>query len=73
MSKEWVRSWSHPFLIAYDKTFTFGNLYRKSDEKEKKEKKKKRKANATIFALNANAKMKNKSEIPYDRTIPKHG
>ena len=41
--------------------------------RKKKRRKKKRKANATIFALNANAKMKNKSEIPYDRTIPKHG
>ena len=42
VSKEWVRSWSHDFLITYHKTFTkklFGGPSRKSDEKEKKKKK----------------------------------
>ena len=41
VSKEWVRSWSHTFLINYHKTLAkklFGGPSRKSDEKEKKEK-----------------------------------
>ena len=58
VSKEWVRPWSHAFLITYDKTLTydkaFGSLSRKIDEKEKK--KKTRKAIAKHFALNLNAK-----------------
>ena len=39
--KEWVRSWSRAFLIAYHKTLTkkpFGGRSRKNDEKEKKKK-----------------------------------
>ena len=46
---------------------------RKKKRRKKNKKKQKRKANAAIFALSTNAKMKNKSEIPYNRTIPKHG
>ena len=45
-SKEWVRSWSHAFLIADHKTSTkkaFDSPSRKSDEKEKHEKKKQKK------------------------------
>ena len=41
VSKEWVRSWSHDFLITYHKTLTkklFGGTSRKSDEKETKKK-----------------------------------
>ena len=41
VSKEWLRSWSHAFLITYRKTFTkklFGGPSRNSDEKEKKTK-----------------------------------
>ena len=41
VSKEWVRSWSHAFLITYHKMLTkkfFGSPSRKSDEKEKKKK-----------------------------------
>ena len=44
VSKEWVRSWSHSFLITYYKTLIkklFGGTSRKSDEKEKKKRKKK--------------------------------
>ena len=41
VSNEWVRPWSHAFLITYQKTFTkklFGGPSRKSDDKEKKKK-----------------------------------
>ena len=41
VSKEWVRSWSHAFLITYNKTFTkkaFASPSGKRDEKEKKKK-----------------------------------
>ena len=48
-------------------------VMRKKKRRKKNKKKQKRKANAAIFALSTNAKMKNKSEIPYNRTIPKHG
>ena len=48
-------------------------MRKKKRRKKKTKKKQKRKANAAIFALSTNAKMKNKSEIPYNRTIPKHG
>ena len=43
VSKEWVRSWSHAFLITYHKTLTkklFGGPSRKSDKEEKKKEKK---------------------------------
>ena len=59
-SKEWVRSWSHAFLMAYDKTLTEKLLavhLKKSDEKQKW--KKTRKAIAKLFALNGNAKKNN--------------
>ena len=42
VSKEWVRSWSHAFLITYHKTLIkklFGGPSRKSDKMEKKNKK----------------------------------
>ena len=40
--KEFFRSWSHAFLITYDKTLIkklFGCTSKKSDEKKKKQKK----------------------------------
>ena len=59
VSKEWVRSWSHSFLITYYKTLIkklFGGTSRKSDEKEKKKRKKKtRMPTAKLFAFHANA------------------
>ena len=42
VSKEWVRSWSHAFLITSHKTLIkklSGCMFRKSDEKENKNKK----------------------------------
>ena len=55
VSKEWVRSWSHEFLITYHKTLIkklFGGTSSKNDEKEKK---KKKVAITKLFALKANA------------------
>ena len=59
VSKEWVRSWSHTFLITYHKTLIkklFGGTSRNCDEKEKKKKKTRMKI-VKFFALNANAKI----------------
>ena len=55
--KEWVRSWSRAFLIAYHKTLT-KMLFAVRPEKvtRRKKRKKNRKAIAKLFALNANAK-----------------
>ena len=42
VSKEWIGSWSHAFLVTYHKTLIkklFDGTSRKSDEKEKKKKK----------------------------------
>ena len=57
VSKEWVRSWSHAFLITYQKTLTKKLLAVRPEKatRSKKKKKKTRKATAKLFALNANA------------------
>ena len=57
--KERLRSWSHAFLITYNKTLIkklFGDTSRKSDKKEKKKEKKTRMAIGKLFGLNANGK-----------------
>ena len=57
VSKEWVRSWSHAFLITSHKTLTKKLLTVRPEKVTRKKKKKKtRKAIAKLFALNANAK-----------------
>ena len=56
MSKESVRSWSHAFLITYDKMLTKKLLAVRLEEVTRRKKRKKnRKAIAKFFALNANA------------------
>ena len=57
--KEWVRSWSHVFLITYNKTLAKKLLSVPSEKvtRSNKKKKKARKAIAKLFALNANAKI----------------
>ena len=54
VSKEWVRSWSHAFLITYHKTLTIKLLVVRQQKVTRG--KKTRKAVAELFALNANAK-----------------
>ena len=60
VSKKWVRSWSHAFLITYHKTLTkkfIGGPFRKVTRRKKRKKNKQtRMAIAKLFALNANAK-----------------
>ena len=58
VSKEWVRSWSHGFLITYHKTFTkklFRGPSRKTEEKEKK--KQSRIGLTKLFALRKRNKL----------------
>ena len=57
VSKEWVRSWSHAFLIADHKTLTKKFLAVRPEKVTRRKKRKKtRKVIAKLFALNANAK-----------------
>ena len=57
VSKEWDRSWSRAFLIAYHKTFIKKFLAVRPEKvtRRKKNKKKTRNAIAKLFVLNANA------------------
>ena len=55
MAKEWVRSWSHAFLIAYHKTLSKKLLAIRLEKVTRRKKEKTRKAITKLFALNANA------------------
>ena len=58
VSQEWVRSWSHAFLITYDKTLTKKILAVRPEKVTRRRKRKNRKnrmAIAKFFAFNANA------------------
>ena len=57
MSKERVTSWSHIYLITYDKTLTEKLLAVRPEKVTRKKKriKRTREAIAKLFALNANA------------------
>ena len=56
VSKEWVSSWSHAFLITYHKTLAKKLLAVRLEKVTRRKKRKKtRKAIAKLFTLNANA------------------
>ena len=59
VSQWWVRSWSHAFLITYDKTLTKNLLAVRPDKVTRRKKRKNKKARMAIakpFTLNANAR-----------------
>ena len=59
VSKKWVRSWSHVFVVTYHKTLPRKLLAVRPEKVTTKEKRRKiRQAIATFFALNGIKKMK---------------